>query len=66
MTAQTPIASPCINVCAVDGRSGLCTGCGRRLKEIAQWSAMSDAERRVVMDELPDRIASLGTKAAAH
>jgi predicted Fe-S protein YdhL (DUF1289 family) len=65
LTAQTPIASPCINVCAVDGRSGLCTGCGRRLKEIAGWSAMSEAERRAVMTELPERIASLGPKAAA-
>ncbi len=65
MTAQTLVSSPCINICSVDGRSGLCTGCGRRLKEIAGWSAMSEPERRAIMNELPDRIMSLGPKAAA-
>ena len=29
------IESPCIKVCAVDPRSGLCLGCGRSLAEIA-------------------------------
>lgn len=50
-----PIASPCNKVCTIDPRSGLCLGCGRTLAEIAQWGAMSEAERQRVMAELPRR-----------
>ncbi|MBL8544059.1 MAG: DUF1289 domain-containing protein, partial [Hyphomonadaceae bacterium] len=35
LMTDRPISSPCIKVCAVDGSSGLCIGCGRTLKEIA-------------------------------
>ena len=31
-------ASPCINVCQMDPRTGLCRGCWRTLDEIAGWS----------------------------
>ena len=48
--------SPCIKVCTYDARSGLCCGCGRTLKEIGDWFAMSDGERRAVMEELPARL----------
>jgi uncharacterized protein len=50
-----PVASPCVQVCAVDGRTGLCFGCRRTLPEIARWSRMSDAERSAVLAHLPDR-----------
>lgn len=49
------IASPCVKVCVVDGASNLCLGCYRTLPEIALWSRMTDAEREVVMSELPNR-----------
>ena len=49
------IATPCVMVCAVDGESGLCLGCFRTLKEIADWRALSDAERAAVMADLPTR-----------
>ncbi|MEQ8268187.1 MAG: DUF1289 domain-containing protein [Parvibaculum sp.] len=65
MTYTKPIKSPCLSVCAVDGRANICTGCGRRLKEIAGWSAMSDRERDAVLRELPARIEALGDKAQA-
>jgi len=35
--------------------SGLCEGCLRTLDEIAGWSAMSDAEKRAVLAQLPAR-----------
>jgi len=57
-TPQTPprsIATPCIQVCVVDGESGLCLGCHRLLKEIAVWSRLSDEERAAIMAELPAR-----------
>ena len=49
------IATPCIQVCMVDGQSGLCLGCFRTLPEIAGWSRFSDAERAQLMAVLPDR-----------
>jgi predicted Fe-S protein YdhL (DUF1289 family) len=49
------IATPCVQVCAVDGESGLCLGCFRTLKEIAGWRAMGEEARAEVMAELPDR-----------
>lgn len=44
------IASPCIGVCRVEG--GRCTGCGRTLTEIAQWTRYSEAERAAIMRRL--------------
>lgn len=50
------ISSPCINICSVSGRTGLCEGCGRTLKEIATWSRLSEDERLAIMETLPARI----------
>lgn len=60
MTAPAPqprpvIESPCVLVCMVDGKSGLCFGCKRTLAEIGRWSRMTAEERRAVMDDLPRR-----------
>ena len=49
------IATPCVQVCVVDGASGLCLGCFRTLPEIAGWTRFSDAERAQLMAELPSR-----------
>ncbi|MFN9926906.1 MAG: DUF1289 domain-containing protein [Phenylobacterium sp.] len=50
-----PIKTPCIKVCVVDGESGLCMGCYRRLSEVAQWARFTDAERETILAELTDR-----------
>ena len=47
--------SPCIKVCVMDARTGLCKGCYRSLDEIGGWGQMSDAEREAVMAELDAR-----------
>ena len=47
--------SPCIKVCQMEPRLGLCLGCRRTLDEIARWGAMSDGERERVIAELPRR-----------
>ena len=57
--ARPDIESPCIKVCAVDGETGLCLGCGRSLKEIGGWMSYDDAGRREVMDALPERLEHL-------
>lgn len=49
------IASPCINQCRLDARSGLCCGCLRTLDEIAAWGEASDAQRRAILDEIKQR-----------
>jgi uncharacterized protein len=51
--------SPCIHVCSVDPASRLCVGCGRSIDEISRWVDMSPAERRAIMDALPERLAAL-------
>jgi len=52
------IESPCVKICTLDARSGLCLGCGRTIDEIARWSAVSIVERARVMSELPVRLAA--------
>ena len=47
--------TPCIDVCEMDGASGLCLGCGRNIDEIARWAGMSAEERRAIMAVLPAR-----------
>jgi predicted Fe-S protein YdhL (DUF1289 family) len=48
--------SPCIKVCVIAPATGLCTGCGRTLEEIARWGSMGEAERARVMALLPARM----------
>ena len=55
MPPPRAVATPCVQVCAVDSESGLCLGCLRTLKEIAEWSRYTDAERAALMAELPAR-----------
>ena len=50
------IETPCIKVCTMDAASGLCSGCGRTLDEIARWGSMSDAGRGEIMAVLPQRL----------
>ncbi len=50
-----PIPTPCVQVCVVDGQSGLCLGCFRTLGEIARWTSFGEAEREALIAELPGR-----------
>lgn len=50
-----PIQSPCTRVCTIDEATGLCSGCGRTIDEIARWSQMTDKERGRILASLPDR-----------
>ena len=55
------VPSPCNSVCRMDARTGWCEGCMRSLDEIAGWSTMSDAEKRVLVDALAHRQFVLAT-----
>lgn len=57
MTAPRSIVSPCVRVCRISPDTQYCEGCGRRLKEIAGWARMAEAERDAIMADLPRRLA---------
>jgi predicted Fe-S protein YdhL (DUF1289 family) len=50
-----PVVTPCVKVCIVDGESGLCLGCYRTLREVAQWASLAESERERIMNALPAR-----------
>lgn len=52
---NTPVPSPCINVCRMDAASGWCEGCLRTLDEIAAWGQLDDAAKRSVLLQLRER-----------
>ncbi len=53
------IQSPCIKVCAIDGETQYCLGCGRTLPEIGRWSRIDPDERREITSKLPARLDKL-------
>ena len=64
---NAPIAtvpSPCIDVCKIDGDTGLCIGCLRTRDEIRGWKNMPDDLRLAMIEELSHRKANLETHKA--
>ena len=61
MNALPPntIETPCIKVCVVDPETGFCIGCGRTRAEIGGWLGYSAVQRRALMAELPERVATM-------
>jgi predicted Fe-S protein YdhL (DUF1289 family) len=53
--AQGRIASPCINTCRMNPRTGWCDGCLRTIDEIVAWSRLDDAGKCAVLGQLPGR-----------
>jgi uncharacterized protein len=49
------IETPCLGICLISPDDGMCIGCARTADEVARWSAMDEAERRAIMEALPDR-----------
>ncbi len=41
--------SPCINNCKLNEITNICEGCGRTIKEIMEWTFMTDEERKEIM-----------------
>jgi predicted Fe-S protein YdhL (DUF1289 family) len=52
---RIPIKTPCVKVCFVDPKAGVCLGCFRTMEELGRWTRYSDAEREVIMQALPER-----------
>jgi predicted Fe-S protein YdhL (DUF1289 family) len=55
--------SPCVGICRLDPRTGLCLGCVRSGEEIAQWSSLDEQGRDAIWDALPERAAMLSISA---
>jgi uncharacterized protein len=53
------VPSPCISVCQMDPKSGLCMGCRRTLQEIADWLEMTPAEKRATLERAAERKVAL-------
>jgi predicted Fe-S protein YdhL (DUF1289 family) len=60
------IESPCVKICVLHPEARICIGCHRTADEIARWSAMTAAERRAVMAELPNRAPLLARRAGGR
>lgn len=42
-------------MCCYDKNTGTCLNCFRRIDEIVNWANYTDAQRDVIMAQLPDR-----------
>lgn len=51
--------TPCVKICVIDESNGLCCGCGRSRHEIGGWTSFTNAQRRRIMIELPERLQKL-------
>jgi uncharacterized protein len=49
------VPSPCISVCQMDARTGLCLGCRRTLQEIADWLEMTPEEKLATLGRVAER-----------
>jgi len=43
------LPSPCINLCQMNPKSGLCQGCFRSIDEITRWAQSDDATRSRIL-----------------
>ena len=46
---QLSFESPCIKNCKLNEITNICVGCGRTIKEIMQWTLMTDEDRKEIM-----------------
>ncbi|MSQ59612.1 MAG: DUF1289 domain-containing protein [Betaproteobacteria bacterium] len=58
--APARVPSPCVQVCEMDETLGLCRGCRRTLKEIADWLEMPAKEQLATLQRAADRKRLLG------
>ena len=56
---QTPVPSPCINICKMVPATSLCEGCMRTIDEIRAWRNASDDEKRAIWAEIRHRETAL-------
>ena len=58
ITEVRTIDSPCVGICHIDYSTidELCSGCGRTINEIANWSIYSDENKELVNEQATKRM----------
>ena len=59
VTCVIAVKSPCIDVCAFNGKTQLCVGCFQTLDEIRGWNKMTDHRRHQVINRRTRRQAKV-------
>jgi predicted Fe-S protein YdhL (DUF1289 family) len=49
------VASPCVDICKLDGRTGYCVACLRTGEEIRRWRKLTDTQRHRILAEAKRR-----------
>ena len=44
--------TPCVQVCRIDVELRVCSGCGRTIDEIREWTSYTEEERMAIMKRL--------------
>ncbi|MBN9319414.1 MAG: DUF1289 domain-containing protein [Caulobacterales bacterium] len=57
--------TPCVDLCAFDGKTGWCLGCGRSRDEIRSWKKAQPNQLRKIENDLPRRLLKLKGKGPA-
>ncbi len=56
MTVEiSEIETPCIKVCKIVQRTGICRGCYRTVPEIKAWKTATVEQRQAILATLPER-----------
>ncbi len=56
---MSPVPSPCTRECVLEG--SLCTGCGRTIEEIINWSHFTDEEKETIIKRVCPSLLSQDT-----
>lgn len=56
---EKPVKSPCVSLCALD-INDVCMGCQRTGDEISRWGAMTNQQRRDVLEQIEQRARQQG------
>lgn len=55
MGTAAKVSTPCIRLCKLD-INGICTGCNRSWRQIADWSSYSEQKRLEIMESLSSNL----------
>lgn len=56
---EKPVKSTCVSLCALD-INDICMGCQRTGDEISRWGAMTNQQRREVLEQIEQRARQQG------
>ncbi len=55
ITEKNEVQSPCISVCSMNEKTGLCHGCYRNIDEIQKWWDLNNLQKQAILDKLDER-----------